>query len=271
MSRFPELHPGWLPTRDTLQKYSHILGAIRRQLTPAQPHWWHVSLKPIPRGLTTGPIELADGGRLELIQDLSDHALHVTRDRAELAVLSLGDGLSSRALGQAVLEACRAAGAELPDDFNPRADADPRSFDPKAAELYLGALLATHSVFESLHDDLEGELGPIQLWPHHFDLSFEWFGDRRIQGEEGESPSQISFDFSTGDESHPNAYYSVSPWPFEDSFADASLPEGASWYRDRWQGALLPYASVQAAGAGLLASFLRAVFDASWRSLSEGS
>lgn len=261
MSVFPHLAPDWLATRDTLHKYSQILGAIRRLLTPPHRHWWHISLGPTPRGLSTGNIDLPTGRRLVVTEDLVDHAIRVECDGSEAATVEIGGGLSSRALGLEVLEACRAAGAELPNDFNSNADDEPRVYSPEAAATYLEALLATDSVFETARAGLGGEVGPVQLWPHHFDLSFEWFGTRTVIGDEGEAPSQIGYGFSTGDGSHPDAYYYATPWPFEDALTRTRLPEGARWQTEGWQGGLLPYSEVERGGDELLSAFLAHVHE----------
>lgn len=261
MSAFPELAADWLPTRDTLQSYSQILGAVRRHLVPEQPHWWHISLQPVPHGLSTGAIELGHGGSLSLALELTDHKLRIELEGSELTALDIGEGLSSRQLGERVLRVCRDAGAELENEFNARADDENRDYDPQAAASYLAALLATREVFESVHSELDGSLGPIQLWPHHFDLSFEWFGSRMIESDEGESPSQIGFGFSTGDDSHQGAYYYATPWPFASEFTEAALPDGARWLTDPWQGGLLPYSEVVSAGEDLLSSYLHRVYE----------
>ncbi|HXW00300.1 MAG TPA: DUF5996 family protein, partial [Anaerolineae bacterium] len=61
----------WQPTRDTLQLYSKVLGRIRRTLSPPQKHWWHISLRAAPNGLTTSaiPIPDADEATFEMVLD----------------------------------------------------------------------------------------------------------------------------------------------------------------------------------------------------------
>ena len=52
---FPDLGD-WFQTRDTLHAYARVLGAVRRQLTPPHPRWWHASLRVNTEGLTTGQV-----------------------------------------------------------------------------------------------------------------------------------------------------------------------------------------------------------------------
>ena len=66
----------WQPTRDTLQLYSKVLGKIRRALTPPQRHWWHISLRAAPNGLTTTAIPMPDADeatREQIVQAITGH------------------------------------------------------------------------------------------------------------------------------------------------------------------------------------------------------
>ena len=86
-------------------------------------------------------------------------------------------------------------------------------------------------------------MGPVQLWPHGFDLAFEWFGTRTETYEENgqitEYPSQINLGFyPAGD----RPYFYSNPWPFEgDVLTGEPLPHGAEWHTDGWQGSVLHY------------------------------
>ena len=262
---FPDLPTAWMPTRDSLRSYAQILGAIRRNLVPPDPRWWHISLQAIEEGLTTGGMEVAGGGELALTLDLGGHRLTALRGGEMLEEWPLDGGLSSAILGRRVLEAVRGCGAEVSDNFNPKEDDERRAYVGAAAESYVAAQRSTRDVLASVREGLEGEVGPVQLWPHHFDLSFEWFGTRKVSHEEGgqvvEAPSQIGFGFSTGDDSHPAAYYYATPWPFEKELAEAPLPNGALWHSEGWEGGLLPYEAVRREGGDLLASYFERVYE----------
>lgn len=262
---FPSLSQEWTATRDTLQSYCQVLGAIRGALTPPHPRWWHISLQATPSGLSTGPIELP-AGALELALDLERHQLSTMLGGTQLPAMQLAESPTSAALGTRLRAELRAARVELPRDLNPKETADRRDYDGSAARTYLKALLATHSVFADLRQSLDGQVSPLQLWPHHFDLSFEWLGTRIVSHEEDggekEDPAQIGFGFSTGDASHPTAYYYATPWPFDQELLETRLPTGADWYTDQWQGARIPYSEVEAFGGALLRDSFERVFRA---------
>jgi Family of unknown function (DUF5996) len=264
---------GWEPTRDTLHRYARILGAVRRTLVPPHPLWWHISLQVEARGLTTGPMPApGGGGTLVLRLDLLAHRLELDAC-GERRSLPLDAGLTATALGRRVLAALAEGRLAVAVDEGKFADDDPRPYRPAAAEAYLGAVRRVDAAFRQTARQLAGDTGPVQLWPHHFDLSFEWFGDRKVkdegeEGEEVESRAQIGFGFSPGDESHAAPYFYANPWPFEAAFTTAPLPPGAEWYEEAWEGSRLPYAAARQAGEGRLREYLRAVYDAAAPSLS---
>lgn len=62
LEAWPSLpYEDWEPTKQTLHRYAQIVGKIRMALMPFRNHWWHVTLRPAIRGLTTGPMPF--GGR----------------------------------------------------------------------------------------------------------------------------------------------------------------------------------------------------------------
>lgn len=265
--RFPDLGD-WLQTRDTLHAYSRLLGAVRRLLMPPHPRWWHISLELASQGLTTGQIPApteARGGDLELTLNLRRSRLALGADGDSRHELSLLAAPTATELGQEVVAWLRRLGIESGPERSLWVDDGERSYDPEAATRFLRALLEVEKVFERVRSTLSGETGPIQLWPHHLDLSFEWFGSRRVEyeeeGEARETSAQIGFGFSTGDDSHPEAYFYATPWPFEEPFLEGSLPAAARWQTVGWQGGLLPYTLVRRDGPEALSGFLRAVYE----------
>lgn len=259
---------GWEPTRDTLHLYSKALGAVRRTLAEPHPLWWHISLRVTPEGLTTGELPAPGGeGSLSLLLDLRQHRLDLTGPGGGRRTLALDEGLTAADFGRRVLELLGEVGAAVEVDPASFTDDTPRAYDRRRAEAYLQALNWVEARFADARREMAGETGPIQLWPHHFDLAFEWLGERKVpdedeEGRETEARSQIGYGFSPGDESHPAPYFYANPWPFETEFTIAPLPPGAEWHSEGWEGGLLPYAAVRRGGKSLLARFLQAVYDA---------
>ena len=75
---------GWRETRETLHQRARVIGAIPRALADPHPHWWHISLRPRPGGLSTVAMQ---AGRIVL--DLHGHTIRV-RNRGTPADLPIG-------------------------------------------------------------------------------------------------------------------------------------------------------------------------------------
>lgn len=258
---------GWEPTRDTLHRYAKLLGAVRRVCSEPHPLWWHISLLPAPEGLTTGGLPAPGGdGAFSMTLDLGRHRLRVAAPGGDARSLPLDGGLTATDFGRRALALLAELGIGVEVDQGRFADEAPRAYDRTMAERYRKALTWVASRFEEARGKMPGDAGPVQLWPHHFDLAFEWFGDRKVGDEDDdgrptESRAQIGFGFAPGDESHPNPYLYANPWPFAAEFTVAPLPPGAEWHTESWEGGLLPYAAARRGGEELVQRFLQTVYD----------
>jgi hypothetical protein len=178
--------------------------------------------------------------------DLTRHVAAMETSQGDLREFCLTEGLSATQLADRLIAATAELG--LSGEYNREKfeNDDPRPYDPGDAGKYLLALTTVDRVFKAHRSGLSGELGPVQLWPHGFDLAFEWFGTRQVEYEEkGETvayPSQLNFGFSPGESSHPTPYFFSNPWPFErERLVSHELPSGARWFSESWEGSLLPY------------------------------
>lgn len=251
----------WVETRDALHAYSKVLGAIRESALPPHPRWWHVSLH-------------LDGGRLttgELPNPAADEAVVLTLDPADGRVearaagtlvvgIDLSRGPSATELGAELLGHLRGRAMTVEPAAERWQNGEPRRIEPVAARRWVDAVTAVAGQFEEVRGESPRDASPVQLWPHHFDLSCELFGDRRVpDGEGGEAASQIGFGFSTGDSTHGDAYFYANPWPFDERLTGTDLPGTARWVEAPWQGSLMPYGGASAAD---LRTYLSAVVDA---------
>jgi hypothetical protein len=151
-------------------------------------------------------------------------------------------------------------------------DAGERAYDPAHAENFFTAAVNAANIFEKHRATLSGKTSPVQIWPHGFDLAFEWFGTRQVPHEEGGEtsmlPSQLNLGFYPGE---PEPYFYSNPWPFEaEALVDQQLPSGARWHTESWQGTYLPYSQLAGnpnARADLLA-FAKRVYEISAPTLS---
>jgi hypothetical protein len=262
---FPALGD-WAETRQTLHAYAKVLGTIRGAFSPEQAHYWHLSLLPYTAGLTTSPIpHPADKRRnFSLSMDLRNHYILLTNSEGGVEQMRMAEGLSATQLGERLLGKLAEMGVEGEVNRHKYADESPRSYALDDAERYFTALTHVARLFEKMKAELKGESSPVQLWPHHFDLSLVRFGTKTVKTEEGEYPSQVGFGFSPPDDSQAQDYFYVNPFPYEDKVSEAPLTPAATWYSASWKGALLPYAAVadKEDGTQILESFLRAAWEA---------
>jgi hypothetical protein len=263
---FPSL-AGFEPTRQTLQLYSRVVAAVPRAHGKFHPKWWHISLKVQPDGLITDPVTLPSGGTLRLKMDLVAHQIVLSTNGERLASLDMTEGTSSSAIADSVLGKVSRLGLTGEYDRARFENPEPRAYDPGLVGNFLTALLSADRIFNQHRATLPGEPGPVQLWPHGFDLAFEWFGTQvevyDERGERQESPAQLNLGFFPGGPETPPYFYS-NPWPFQaDHLLGKPLPDGARWHTEGWQGTILPYEALEAdpkAEQRLLA-YARRVFE----------
>lgn len=272
MTIFPSLH-GFEPTRKTLQLYSNALGVIARAHGIAHPKWWHLSLKVRPDGLATDNIPLPGGGVLGLRLDLRRHAIVLETSRGQQQTFSMAAGLTGTQMGEQIITAVSPLNLSADYARAKFEDSAPGSYDPALAERFFDILVEVDRIFKIHKARLKGETGPVQLWPHGFDLAFEWFGTRTVlheeQGQMQAFPAQLNLGFYPGNEGVAPYFYS-NPFPFEaESLLGKRLPAGARWHSEGWQGTLLPYAELVAApdAEQRLLDYAQVVYDLTTPSL----
>jgi hypothetical protein len=177
--------------------------------------------------------------------DLADHVVVVETHAGEALRIPMDSGLTGTAMGDRLIDALAGLGFEAGYARDKFEDGDDRPYDRAAAARYLRMFLSAYGAFERFRASLSGDVGPIQVWPHGFDLSFEWFGTRTVVDPEtgDELPAQINLGlYPAGD-----PYFYSNPWPFDPALAEADLPNGAVWHLEGWQGSKLDYETARTA------------------------
>ena len=254
----------WNLTRDTLHLYARIIGKIRARYMPKSKHWWHITLSVSARGITTTPFPIA-GQNLELSLDLTTHQLVIASSNGWGATLPLA-GQSAAGLCRQISATLAAAGIELEPDLLSAFDGEEGlPYDTEAIGRFRQAINWVDTAFKTFKSGLREESGPVQIFPHHMDVSLNWFSGRLVPGtdpaDEENADEQMNFGFVTGDGSISDAYFYATAYPVPDNWADLALPEGAYWHTEGWTGAILPYAAVLASEQplDLLLDYLRKV------------
>jgi len=91
------------------------------------------------------------------------------------------------------------------------------------------------AVLGDLVPRLEGA-GEARIWPHHFDLGTLAALERAADGSLRKS---IGVGLSPGDDSVPEPYWYVSPWPYPDPAELPGLADGGVWHHQGYVAAVL--------------------------------
>ncbi|EDN65738.1 conserved hypothetical protein [Beggiatoa sp. PS] len=159
----------WHESRDTIHQYARLIGKIRTALMPPQKHWWHITLHAAATGLTTTPMPI-NGKTLELLLDFVNHTLIITTSHGEKAEIPLQQQ-SIAGLHHAVIEVLSTMDIKPEFDHSLFVDAAPRKYDTEAIAGYWRTVAWIDGVFKHFKGELREETGPVQVFPHHFDLS----------------------------------------------------------------------------------------------------
>jgi hypothetical protein len=244
---FPELTASSIvATRNALHAYARVLGDWLKQCRLKRKHWWHASLRPSLNGLTTGVIYADIDFELEL--NLRDGLLQVRT--------STGEQLSEKLNGQPAAELAdhmeRFLVANGIDEqrISGRKDsvvstAAHPGYSAQHARDIIQVINSVSSVMDTFRAGIREETSPIQLWPHHFDLSLLWLPGEKIAGQdpanEEYADKQMNFGFTFGDEGIPEPYFYVTAYPLPDALPNTQLPAGTSWHSEGFNGAVLLY------------------------------
>lgn len=252
MSTFPALPTDGEPTRSTLHAYAHAVAALPWAHAPAHPLWWHISLKVRPDGLVTEAMPLPAGGAAFVRMDPRSALIVFETSAGDSRSFPMNAGLTATEMGNALIAAGSEFGLSANYDRSKFESNDPRPYDKRDAMAFFGALVAADGALAIQRNRLEGIIGPIQLWPHGFDLAFEWFGTRTVTAAEGGEPNDLPAQLNLGFYPAGDAYFYSNPWPFEaDVLLDVDLPVGAEWHTEGWEGSTLAYADVVGSADGV--------------------
>lgn len=185
----------WADTRDTLHLWTQIVGKVRLALAPPMNHWWHVTLYPGARGLTTSAMPCATG-TLEIRFDFVEHRLVLDTGDGRRRIVALAPRSVADFYGE-VMQALRELHTPVRIWPHPveRADAIPfpedtvhRAYDAAAVERFWQALSAATDVLQRFRGRFLGKCSPVHFWWGSFDLACTRFSGRRAPSHPGGVP-----------------------------------------------------------------------------------
>lgn len=270
----------WADTKQTLHRYCQIVGKVRMALVPFRNHWWHVTLYPDTRGLTTGPMPAGDGRAVEIAFDLIDHRLVVSMSDGRVTSLPLADGLACMDFYAGLFDILHELGVDV--DIHPAPydltgpwlseDREHDAYDPVAVSRYWTVLRGVADVLGQFAGWFNGKQSPVHLFWHGFDLALARFSGRPAPPRPGAdrvtveaySHEVIAFGFWPGDERvpHPALYSYTAPAP-RGLVEQPLRPAEATWDAEAGT-AFLPYEAARASGAprAMVLDFFSSAYEA---------
>jgi Family of unknown function (DUF5996) len=279
MNGWPELPlDAWRDTKETLHRWTQVVGKIRMTLTPLVNHWWNVPLYVTARGLTTSEIPYGDRW-FDMEFDFISHVLRVrTNDGGEhgipLGPRSVADlhDETFRVLSSLDI-VCRIwpVPVEIENPVPLDRDEQHRAYDRESVERFWRILALTHGVFTNFRSEFIGKCSPVHFFWGSFDLAVTRFSgrpapvraDADIITREAYSHEVSSVGFWPGDNRLPlPAFYSYAA-PEPDGFRASAVKPAAAYYNEALNGFYLHYDELQRAAdpEGMLLEFCRSTYE----------
>ena len=274
----------WTETRQTLHRWTQVVGKTRLALCPMLNHWWQVALYVTPRGLSTGAMPYASGS-CEVVFDFRAHQLRVhtsdghTHHRA-LEARSVADFYHQY---QALL---REAGIdvalwpvpqEIADDATPfHLDHRHRAYDATAAETFWDIMLHADRVLNEFRGRFVGKCSPVHFFWGSFDLAVTRFSGRPAPPHPGGIPNladwvtresysaeQFAVGWWPGGDGQEAAFYAYS-YPGLPALAEAAIQPAEAFFSPEKGEFFLPYEVVRTAAdpRQVLLDFAQSTYEA---------
>ena len=247
--RFPELDPAAITaTRDAMHAYARVLGGWLATSRRRRKHWWHASLRPSLTGLTTGVVRAGVDFELEL--DFIASQLRVRTMEHDLTEDLAGQSAESIACWLDDTLAAAGVDASLAPGDKVRGDQQFADYSATHAIALQGAIASVSAALEHFRAGIREETSPVQVWPHHFDLSMIWLPGHKVPdqdpADEEYADKQMNFGFAFGDEGIEEPYFYITAYPLPDALPKVGLPAGTTWKSEGFSGAVLLYSDLAA-------------------------
>lgn len=272
----------WVETRDTLHLWTQIVGKIRMAHAPAVNHWWHVTLYPSVRGLTTSAVPYRDGA-FDIEFDFLGHQLCLRTSDGRSRTVALEPKPVS-VFYRETMEALTDLGVHtrihaVPNEVEsaiPFAEDEVhKAYDGAAAQSFWRQLLQAQRVLEQFRSGFTGKASPVHFFWGAMDLAYTRFSGRPAPPHPGGAPNCPPFVMREG-YSHElascgfwpgggeeGAFYAYA-YPEPPGYADRPAGPGAAFHDKSSGEFLLPYEAV--AGSAdpdrTLTDFLRSTYEA---------
>jgi hypothetical protein len=272
----------WTATRETLHRWTQVIGKVRLAQAPMINHWWQVTLYVTPRGLTTSSMP-AGHRAFEIEFDFCVHRVRITVEGGEQREIILEPKSVATFYGE-VMDALASLGLDVPiwpvpveiEDAIPFAeDTEHASYDPAAAQLFWRQLVQADRVMTAFRARFSGKVSPVHFFWGAMDLAVTRFSGRTAPRHPGGAPNcgdwvmvegyshelaSCGFWPGGGEE---GAFYAYA-YPEPDRYAAAPVTPEAAFYSTENRQFLLPYEAVRTATDpdATLLGFLQTTYEA---------
>ncbi|HEY6435037.1 MAG TPA: DUF5996 family protein [Ignavibacteriaceae bacterium] len=254
----------WRETRDTLQKYCRLVGAIRETLSRPKPHSLHTSLLICKNGFTTSSLPKNPSSQdqsFEVIIDLVLKKLRIESNYREPLYVAL-TGQSLNALCDETCSLLNDIGVQTTLDRPSFIDGVRGRFETKSIEDYWELTTNVSNIFKVIKNELRGKSSSVHLRPDDLSINLTWFDKETKEGKEGKDifAEQVEFGFSTGDENIPETYFYVCAFPDTEVLRKFYSPHTFVWSKENLMMATLPFSKITSASSSeetILAFFKR--------------
>jgi hypothetical protein len=252
----------WRDTRETLHRYTQIVGKIQLALTPVVNHFWNVTLRVTARGLATSTLRCNEQ-TFDIELDLVEHRVVVRtsggeREELELRPLAVADFyrdfmamLSTLGIDVAIWE----RPVELKTEAIPFSqDRVHAAYDRDAVRRFHQVLASAQDVMDEFRSRFIGKCSGVGFYWGTFDLAVARYCGRRVPGplpngvmeREGYSHEVSEVGFWPGDAVYGAPAFFALHYPAPDGYASARVrPQAASWLESSHCFAL-PYEACRA-------------------------
>jgi hypothetical protein len=265
--------------RETIHRWTQIVGKIRMSLTPLINHYWNVPLYVTPRGLTTSDIAYGDRS-FDIEFDFLAHVLRIcvsdgnTRE-IPLASRSVADMYAEifstlKALG--IETHIWTTPVEIENPIPLDRDEEHHTYDRGYAERLRDVLDRTVAVFTDFRSGFIGKCSPIHFFWGSFDLAVTRFSgrlapprpDADAMMREAYSHEVSSVGFWPGGSRLPAATFYSYAAPEPAGFREAVIAPDATYYNEALGGFYLHLDELRKADnpEQTLLSFCRTTYEA---------
>jgi hypothetical protein len=268
----------WRDTRETLHRYTQIIGKIQLALTPVVNHFWNVTLRLTGRGLATNALR-ANEHTFDIELDLVEDRLIIRTsdgERRDLELRPLEDADIYREVMGALDDlrngvANREHPVELKTEPIPFSeDRVHGAYDREAVGRFLQVLESSHDVLEEFRARFLGKCSGVGFYWGTFDLSVARYCGRpapafagSVIEREGYSHEVSEVGFWPGDAVYGAPGFFALHYPAPDGYTAADIrPRAASW-QEASHAFVLPYDACRHGDTrGQLLEFFQSTYEA---------